>query len=93
MASSNHFGDICKGCNLTPKMITFAFAGLPLCGCLGDQQAATVGQLCFNKGSAKNTYGTGAFLLYNTGNKIVESKSGLLTTVLYQFAVPDSNEI
>jgi glycerol kinase len=53
-------------------------------GCLGDQQAALVGQRCFEEGKAKNTYGTGAFLLFNTGQKIVESKHGLLTTVAFQ---------
>ncbi|MHA1169855.1 MAG: glycerol kinase GlpK [Candidatus Hodarchaeales archaeon] len=55
----------------------------PVCGDLGDQQAALFGQTCFDEGSAKNTYGTGCFLLLNTGRNIVESKSGLLTTVAY----------
>ncbi|NIH83626.1 glycerol kinase GlpK [Amycolatopsis granulosa] len=54
-------------------------------GVLGDQQAATVGQVCFRPGSAKNTYGTGNFLLLNTGPELVRSKHGLLTTVCYQF--------
>ena len=54
-------------------------------GCLGDQQAALVGQTCFNIGEAKNTYGTGCFLLLNTGKKIIESNSGLISTVAYQF--------
>jgi glycerol kinase len=58
---------------------------VPLTGILGDQQAAMVGQLCLNVGEAKNTYGTGNFLLLNTGEKIVRSKNGLLTTVCYQF--------
>jgi glycerol kinase len=58
---------------------------VPLSGDLGDQQAATVGQVCFGVGEAKNTYGTGNFLLLNTGNELVRSKSGLLTTVCYQF--------
>ena len=58
---------------------------VPLTGILGDQQAATVGQVCFNIGEAKNTYGTGNFMLLNTGNELVRSKSGLLTTVAYQF--------
>lgn len=53
---------------------------------LGDQQAATVGQVCFSPGEAKNTYGTGNFLLLNTGTELVRSKAGLLTTVCYQFA-------
>ncbi|MCJ7623202.1 MAG: glycerol kinase GlpK, partial [Anaerolineaceae bacterium] len=54
-------------------------------GDLGDQQAATVGQACFEAGEAKNTYGTGCFMILNTGNAIVHSKNGLLTTVCYQF--------
>ncbi|MET9487610.1 glycerol kinase GlpK [Nocardia sp. NPDC006630] len=54
-------------------------------GVLGDQQAATVGQVCFRPGEAKNTYGTGNFLMLNTGTEIVHSKHGLLTTVAYQF--------
>ncbi len=53
-------------------------------GALGDQQAATVGQTCFSPGEAKNTYGTGCFMLLNTGNEIVHSQNGLLTTVCYQ---------
>ncbi|WP_214411625.1 glycerol kinase GlpK, partial [Sphaerisporangium fuscum] len=56
-----------------------------LTGDLGDQQAATVGQVCFSPGEAKNTYGTGNFLLLNTGTELVRSKHGLLTTVGYQF--------
>ena len=59
--------------------------GVPLTGDLGDQQAATVGQVCFSPGEAKNTYGTGNFMLLNTGEEIVRSKNGLLTTVCYQF--------
>ena len=58
---------------------------VPLSGDLGDQQAATVGQVCFSPGEAKNTYGTGNFMLLNTGHEIVRSKAGLLTTVAYQF--------
>jgi glycerol kinase len=58
---------------------------VPLTAALGDQQAATVGQVCFAPGEAKNTYGTGNFLLLNTGNEPVRSSSGLLTTVCYQF--------
>ncbi|HWC78508.1 MAG TPA: glycerol kinase GlpK [Pseudonocardiaceae bacterium] len=56
-----------------------------LAGDLGDQQAATVGQVCFTPGTAKNTYGTGNFLLLNTGEELVRSNNGLLTTVCYQF--------
>lgn len=59
--------------------------GCPLSGCLGDQQAALVGQHCLEKGQAKATYGTGCFLLYNTGNESVLSTHGLLTTVAYKF--------
>jgi glycerol kinase len=54
-------------------------------GDLGDQHAATVGQTCFEPGEAKNTYGTGCFMLLNTGEEIVQSKHGLLTTLCYQF--------
>ena len=52
-----------------------------IAGCAGDQQSALFGQTCFEKGSAKNTYGTGCFLLMNTGDKLVKSKNGLLTTI------------
>jgi glycerol kinase len=58
---------------------------VPITGVLGDQQAATVGQVCFAPGEAKNTYGTGNFLLLNTGTEIVRSTCGLLTTPAYQF--------
>lgn len=60
-------------------------ASIPVCGDLGDQQAALVGQTSFNPGEAKNTYGTGCFMLLNTGTKPIPSQSGLLTTVGYQF--------
>jgi glycerol kinase len=60
------------------------FAGIPLTGILGDQQAAMFGQVCFAPGEAKNTYGTGNFLLMNTGTELVRSKNGLLSTVCYQ---------
>jgi glycerol kinase len=60
-------------------------AGVSLTGVLGDQHAATVGQVCFSPGEAKNTYGTGNFLLLNTGTEPVRSKNGLLTTVCYRF--------
>jgi glycerol kinase len=59
-------------------------AGIAVAGDLGDQQAAIFGQTCFSVGEAKNTYGTGNFLLLNTGNEPVQSKSGLLTTVGYK---------
>jgi len=58
---------------------------IPVTGDLGDQQAALVGQTCFSPGEAKNTYGTGCFMLLNTGAEIVPSKSGLLTTLGYKF--------
>lgn len=60
--------------------------GVPFAGILGDQQAALFGQACFEPGSAKNTYGTGCFLLLNTGEHLVRSEHGLLTTVAYQVA-------
>jgi glycerol kinase len=58
--------------------------GTPVSGDLGDQQAALFGQTCFSPGEAKNTYGTGCFMLLNTGHQMVPSKSGLLTTVGYK---------
>jgi glycerol kinase len=61
-----------------------AVRDVPIAGDLGDQQAALVGQVCFKPGEAKNTYGTGCFMLLNTGEKIVPSKFGLITTVAYQ---------
>ena len=60
-------------------------SGVPVAGVLGDQQAALVGQACFRPGEVKNTYGTGCFLLMNTGERIVPSTCGLLTTVAYKF--------
>lgn len=56
---------------------------IPIAGIAGDQQAALFGQTCFNAGMAKNTYGTGCFLLMNTGNKMVKSKNGLITTIAW----------
>lgn len=70
-----HYGTVMEG---------LAIAGLPITGVLGDQQAASFGQTIFSAGEAKNTYGTGCFLLYNTGTEPVLSSSGLLTTVAYQ---------
>jgi len=72
--SSASYGEIESG----------VFSGLPVAGDLGDQQAATFGQTCFDPGEAKNTYGTGNFLLLNTGNQAVQSKNGLITTVGYK---------
>lgn len=62
-----------------------AIQGVPICGILGDQQAALVGQACLDPGEAKNTYGTGCFLLMNTGAQSVQSHCGLITTVAYRF--------
>ncbi len=73
-ASSEIYGEVKVG----------AAAGVPLAGDLGDQQAATFGQACFDVGQAKNTYGTGNFMLINTGTELNHSKSGLLTTVCYK---------
>ena len=61
-----------------------AAAGVPVAGDLGDQQAALFGQTCFDVGEAKNTYGTGSFLLLNTGTELVPSKNGLITGVGYK---------
>ena len=74
-SSSEHYGDLTRT----------HLAGVPIAGILGDQHAALVGQTCFKPGEAKNTYGTGCFLLLNTGETMVASKHGLLTTVAYQF--------
>ena len=75
VSSSEVYGHISDG----------PLSGVPLAGDLGDQQSALVGQTCFEPGQAKNTYGTGCFLLLNTNRKPVQSKFGLLTTVAYQF--------
>jgi glycerol kinase len=72
-ASSETYGEATNG-----------LAGIPVAGDLGDQQAALFGQTCFSVGEAKNTYGTGNFLLLNTGNEAVQSKSGLITTLAYK---------
>jgi glycerol kinase len=64
---------------------TTSLKGVPIAGILGDQQAALVGQACFRPGEAKNTYGTGCFMLLNTGEQAVASKAGLLTTLAYRF--------
>ena len=73
--SSDNFGE-------THKSITGQ--SYPITGVVGDQQAATIGQCCFEKGSVKCTYGTGAFVLMNTGNKKIYSKNRLLTTICYR---------
>jgi glycerol kinase len=67
-----------------------ALNGVQIAGDLGDQQAATFGQTCFSPGEAKNTYGTGNFLLLNTGTEAVQSKSGLITTVGYKIGDNDT---
>jgi glycerol kinase len=79
-ASSEVYGEVKSG-----KM-----AGIPIAGDLGDQQAATFGQACFKVGEAKNTYGTGCFLLLNTGTEVVKSNSGLLSTVCYKIGDEDA---
>lgn len=73
-ADREGFGEICEG----------PLEGVPITSCLGDQAAALVGHCAFTPGSAKNTYGTGCFLLYNVGEKPVISKHGLLGTVGFQ---------
>ncbi len=67
-----------------PDIYGYALSKVPVCSDLGDQQAALVGQTCFSPGEAKNTYGTGCFMLLNTGTNPVPSASGLLTTVAYK---------
>ena len=79
-ASSEVYGEVTSG-NLT---------GVQIAGDLGDQQAATFGQACFDAGDAKNTYGTGNFMLLNTSTEPVQSKSGLLTTVCYKIGDEDA---
>ena len=64
-------------------------AGVPISGILGDQQAALFGQACYAPGEAKNTYGTGCFMLLNTGHELTPSESGLLTTIAYQIGDQD----
>jgi glycerol kinase len=79
-ASSEVYGEVSSG---------GALQGVPIAGDLGDQQAATFGQTCFSPGEAKNTYGTGNFLLLNTGTEAVQSKNGMLTTVGYKIGDED----
>ena len=80
-ASSEVYGEVSSG---------GALNGVSIAGILGDQQAATFGQTCFAPGEAKNTYGTGNFLLLNTGTEAVQSKNGLLTTVGYKIGDQDA---
>jgi glycerol kinase len=76
---------ICSSSQVLGTALDPAAQGVPIAAILGDQQAALVGQTCFAAGEAKNTYGTGCFLLMNTGERPVLSRHGLLTTVAYQF--------
>jgi len=72
--------------------VSIAFgAAIPVCGDLGDQQAALFGQTCFERGEAKHTYGTGNFILLNTGDEIVKSKSGSITTCAYAIEQDTTN--
>jgi len=75
---------ICSSSEIYGKTKTAFKKEIPISGILGDQQAALFGQTCFQKGDIKNTYGTGCFILLNTGNEIYHSTNGLLTTVGYQ---------
>jgi glycerol kinase len=79
-ASSEAYGEVKNG----------GFTGVQIAGDLGDQQAATFGQACLSPGEAKNTYGTGNFLLLNTGTEAVQSKSGMLTTLGYKIGDNDA---
>ncbi|KAJ1911420.1 Glycerol kinase, partial [Tieghemiomyces parasiticus] len=82
VSSSEVYGNVSHG----------ILKGVPIAGCLGDQQAATVGQKCFSPGEAKNTYGTGCFMIFNTGHKLTFSDNGLLSTVAYQLG-PNSKPV
>ena len=75
---------ICSSAEVYGIVKCGAASGVAIAGILGDQQAALVGQTCFNPGQAKNTYGTGCFLLMNTGERAIQSTCGLLTTVAYR---------
>ncbi len=75
---------VCSSSEVYGKVASGPLAGIPVSGDLGDQQAALFGQACYTPGEAKNTYGTGCFMLLNTGTKPVPSKSGLLTTMGYK---------
>jgi glycerol kinase len=75
---------ICSSSEVYGEVTHGVLKGVCIAGILGDQQAALVGQTCFGRGEAKNTYGTGCFLLMNTGEKPVPSQHGLLTTVAYK---------
>src|ERR1700719_1222941 len=77
---------VCSSSEIYGETAISEIKGVPIAGILGDQQAALVGQACFQPGEAKNTYGTGWFLLMNTGEKPIASPAGLVTTVAYQMA-------
>lgn len=72
-----------RSCSEVYGTMNIAGSEVPICGIAGDQQAALFGQTCFEKGDVKNTYGTGNFILMNTGSEPVESRNGLLTTIGY----------
>lgn len=74
VSSSEVYGKIASG----------PLENVPIAGMVGDQQAALVGNKCLSKGQAKNTYGTGSFVLFNTGPDVVRSKNGLISTVAYR---------
>ncbi|HUI76567.1 MAG TPA: glycerol kinase GlpK [Bryobacteraceae bacterium] len=82
---------ICSSSERYGEATLEAVKGVPIAGILGDQQAALVGQTCFQPGEAKNTYGTGCFLLMNTGRQIVPSHCGLLTTVAFRLGNQPAN--
>lgn len=77
MSSSEVYGKIAAS-------IETPLTGVPIAGIAGDQQAALVGNKCLHAGDAKNTYGTGAFVLFNTGEELVYSDNGLLSTLAFQ---------
>ncbi|CEG67005.1 Putative Glycerol kinase [Rhizopus microsporus] len=75
---------LCSSSEIYGEMKDGPLKGIPIAGCLGDQQAALLGQKCFDRGEAKCTFGTGAFMLFNTGKEPVVSTHGLITTVAFQ---------
>lgn len=76
--------EIKSSCEVYGEVASGALKGIEIAGIVGDQMAALIGQKALSPGEAKNTYGTGAFLLYNTGDKVVDSNHGLLSTIAYQ---------
>lgn len=82
--SGLQFPDIRSNCEIYANVKEGALRGVPIAGLIGDQQAALLGQCCTATGSVKNTYGTGCFMLMNTGTQIVHSQHGLLSTVAFQ---------